>query len=290
MEWFLFALLSALFVSGGDFFSKHGIKRLNENVMAFCASFFTFIFALIFLSFSSIPLLGESFWLAWVLSTSLNVMALTLFFRAIKNSDISLVVPLLMLTPLFIIVVGPIITGEFPTIFGIAGAMLIAAGAYVLRASAIRHGGILEPFRSLARDKGAQSMGAVALIYSVTASIDKVGVLNSSAIFWPVSVCGFMAVILFFRSRAIIRKERNIIAAHLPILAGIGLMGALAYVAQNIAISQANVLYVNSIKRLSVVLTVLQGHLLFNENGLMERLLGALIMFAGVLVIRFLGA
>lgn len=289
MDWFFFALLAAVFASLNDYFSKRGVKNVNEYVMAFGSALFALPFLLIYLSLNAIPILGPSFWTAWVISGLLNVLATILFFKALKFSDISLAMPLLMLTPLFLTVAGPLITGEFPTPFGIAGALLIVFGSYLLKVSMIRNGGLLAPFQSLFRDRGAKYMATVALIYSVTSSFDKIGVVNSSPVFWTVSLICLMTVCLFFISFSHLKREFHLIKSHFPIFIGIGILSTLTFLSQNTALSQANVLYVTSVKRLSVFLSVLQGRIFFNEIVLVERLVGTFFMFMGVLVIRFLG-
>ena len=54
---------------------------------------------------------------------------------------------------------------------------------------------------------------------------------------------------------------------------------------QMLAINLTLVAYVISIKRLSAVMTVLFGYLIFKERGIRERLMGAVIMVGGVLII-----
>ena len=61
--------------------------------------------------------------------------------------------------------------------------------------------------------------------------------------------------------------------------------GAAALAFNMIAITYMLVVYVISIKRLSTVFSVLWGKLFFKEQNIRERLVGTLIMVAGVLLI-----
>ena len=54
---------------------------------------------------------------------------------------------------------------------------------------------------------------------------------------------------------------------------------------QMTAIIMAIVPYVISIKRSSIVITVLFGHLFFKERGIKERLMGSILMVLGILFI-----
>jgi len=54
------------------------------------------------------------------------------------------------------------------------------------------------------------------------------------------------------------------------------------------AITMTLVPYVISVKRTSIVMSVLSGHIIFKEKGLVERLSGVAIMIAGILCITLL--
>ncbi|NJL34456.1 MAG: hypothetical protein HC893_12080 [Chloroflexaceae bacterium] len=64
-----------------------------------------------------------------------------------------------------------------------------------------------------------------------------------------------------------------------------GLLNAISLAAQMTALTLTLVAYVISVKRTSTVMSVLWGGLLFKEQHLRERLLGALVMLAGVVII-----
>jgi uncharacterized membrane protein len=75
------------------------------------------------------------------------------------------------------------------------------------------------------------------------------------------------------------------IPAVLKKLVPIGFFCALTVIFQMLAVSLTLVAHVIAIKRTSTMMSVLWGFLVFKEAGFKERLLGASIMIAGVLLI-----
>jgi uncharacterized membrane protein len=246
--------------------------------------FFALPFLIPLLFFIEIPLIGERFWTALVIGGGLNVVTTILYMKAIKSSDLSITIPMVAFTPLFLLTTSPLILGEFPSIFGLIGVFLIVTGSYVLNIRE-RNKGYMFPFRALLREKGPKLMLAVAFIWSITSNFDKIGILNSSPLFWVIAVNTFVVLLLF--PIMLHKSNRKAVqnAESLKALFPIGFFSALTLIFQMTAISLTLVVYVISIKRISAVMSVVWGHLIFKEKGLKERLLGALIMIWGVLLI-----
>ena len=284
MLWILFSFFTALFESLKDVFSKKSLKNIDEYVVSWSLRFFALPFLVPLLFFIEIPSLGNKFWLALLIGGSLNVITTILYMKAIKHSDLSITVPMVTFTPLFLLLTSPLIVGEFPSFFGLIGVLLIVAGSYTLNIKQ-RHEGYLAPFKALLKEKGPKLMLLVAFIWSITSNIDKIGVQNSSAIFWVIATDIFIALIMFpimiYKSRTNMHQILTNYKALLPI----GLFSAIASIFQMIAISLTLVAYVISIKRTSVIMSVLFSHLIFKEEGVKERLLGAVVMVIGVLFI-----
>jgi len=284
MLWFIFSFFTAFFESLKDVFSKKSLKNIDEYVVSWSLRFFALPFLVPLLFFIEIPSLGNKFWLALLIGGSLNVITTILYMKAIKHSDLSITVPMVTFTPLFLLLTSPLIVGEFPSFFGLIGVLLIVAGSYTLNIKQ-RHEGYLAPFKALLKEKGPKLMLLVAFIWSITSNIDKIGVQNSSAIFWVITTDIFIALIMFpimiYKSRTNMHHIRTSYKVLLPI----GLFSAIASIFQMIAISLTLVAYVISIKRTSAIMSVLFGHLIFKEEGVKERLLGAVIMVIGVLFI-----
>jgi drug/metabolite transporter (DMT)-like permease len=178
-----------------------------------------------------------------------------------------------------------VLLGELPELRGLGGITLVVAGVYLLNFSE-RRAGLLAPFAAILRDPGARRMLAVALIWSVSAVVDKVATISSSPSFYGTLESGLIALAFVplvmrrgegFRA-ALSRKTWWLLAVQ-------GLLFALMFVVQMEAIQRTLAAYVISIKRSGAIVTVLLGALLFGEPRLRERLTGAVVILAGVLLI-----
>lgn len=284
MSWFIFAVLTAFFESLKDVFSKKSLGEVDEYVASWSLRAFALPFLLPILFFREIPQLGDQFWLALAVSGTLNIAATIFYMKALKFSDLSLAVPMVTFTPLFLLVTSPLIVHEFPPALGLLGVLLIVAGSYFLNIAERRKGNFA-PLKALIKEKGPKLMLAVAFIWSITANFDKVGVQNSSPIFWVVAVNLFLTITMF--PIMVLRSTRSLqtVAKNLQALVPIGLVSALGLTFQMTAINLTLVAYVISIKRTSSISSVLFGHFLFKEKNVRQRLTGVTIMVLGVILI-----
>src|SRR5579885_438453 len=167
MIWFLYSVLTAFFESIKDIFSKGNLKNVDEYMVSLSLTLFALPFLVPLLFFMKIPHLGNRFWTALFFGGSLNVIATILYMKAIKYSDLSITV----------------------------GIVLIVAGSYILNIKE-KHRGYLAPFRALLKERGSKLMLIVAFIWSITSNFDKVGVQNSSPIFWIIAIDTFIAIVM----------------------------------------------------------------------------------------------
>ncbi len=284
MIWFLFAIGSAFFQSVSDVFNKTSSVLADEYLVAWFAKFFAFLFLIPVLLFTSIPAITGLFWVPFVITAVLNVVAIVLYVKALKASDLSLAAPMLSFTPVFLLLTGPVLIGEFPSFVGLLGVLSVFVGAYFLNLRK-RTVGFWEPLRALANERGVRLMLVVAFLYSITSVYAKVAVMNSSPLFWVVSDSLLCAVILFPFFWLNSKNKLSKIQSGWKSLVLMSVSSALAVLSQMIVISLTLVAYIISIKRLSTVFGVFWGKLLFKEKDFKERLVGAIIMAAGIILI-----
>ena len=117
-----------------------------------------------------------------------------LYIKSLQVSPLSLTLPFLSLTPVFLILISYLILGEKVSFRGGTGIILLAAGSYLLNLHEVRKG-LFEPFRAVAREKGSVMMIGVAVIYSVTSSLGKMAIEHSSPLFFGVTY--FVAMTIF---------------------------------------------------------------------------------------------
>jgi len=288
MLWFILSLASAIFKSIEDLFNKKSLERVDEFLVTWGFRAFALLFSLPLLFFITIPDIDSQFWYALIISGGLNTFVFILYIKAIRTSPLSVTVPMLAFSPLFLLLTSPLILGEFPNLYGLIGIFLIVFGAYLLHIKE-KSKGLLAPFRALIKEKGPTLMLAVAFFWSITANIDKIGINHSSPIFWMITLNMFLFITLSIV--VLIKKKERIKSQffqNIKTLLPAGLFSAFTQFSMWTAVTMTIVPYVISIKRMSVVFSSLFGFFIFKERFLKTRLLGVLIMVLGVLFITLL--
>lgn len=238
-------------------------------------------------------LIKPGFW--WILAIDglLNAIAAYFYTRAFQLSDASLVAPIMLLTPVFMLVTSPVLLGEHVTLAGAAGIVFAVAGGWLLgrngssssaQGDMAADNGLLAPFRVLAGDRGVQSMLVTVMMWSVSANLDKMGVLASTPLTWGASLTAVVAacsLILWIATRRAGERGRPTWSA-----AAVGCGLAAQAFMQNIALTLLLAPYVIALKRTSTVMTVLASGILFRE-ATANRLAGTLIMLIGTVLMIF---
>ncbi len=216
------------------------------------------------------------------------MLEMRLYIQALSRSDLSIALPFMTLTPLFLLVTSPIIVGEYPTPLDVLGIIIIVVGSYSLNLKEKRNG-YLAPFKGLLKQQGSKLMLTAAVINSIKSNIDKVGVQNSSPIFWAIVMNTFLAtgmgVIMLYKSKI----KLNQIPKNLVSIVPIGFFQAGVILCQMTALEMTFVSNIIAVKRMSVLISVILGCLIFKEPGIQERAVGAAIMVLGVLLISLSG-
>jgi drug/metabolite transporter (DMT)-like permease len=285
MAWLLASLIAAFSTSTSDALAKGILRAHNEYVVAWVLQLIglPIFWILFFLTPSRGPLPG--FWSVAAISLILEAAATVLYMKALKASPLSLTLPFLSLTPLFLTVVPYLFLGETLSVSGMVGIFLIAAGSYVLHVTDFRKG-LLHPFRGIIKEKGSLLMIGVAFLYSFTSTFVKKGVHLSSPFFFLAVYFSLLTVLLSpFALSKLDRKSNARLPRLFRTLVLPGLLTTVSIIATILALKWGPVAYAISVKRLSVLLAILYGHILFREVNIRERLAGTILMLAGFLVI-----
>ena len=289
MNWFALSCVTALTQAVKDTFLKRSMAALDATtaMIGYCLSASVFLW----LAVAAGPpvALVAPFWTCLAVGGVLGGVTYWLYGLALKAGDLSLTLPMLAFTPLFLLVTSPLTLGEFPEPGGLCGIALVVAGAYVLNLRE-RKSGVLGPIKALWTRRGPRLMLAVAAIWSIGANLDKLGLRASSPLFWGAAV--YTATFLALLGPRLVKKARA--GRRLPGLppwpvAVAGLLEAIGIVCQMHALPLTQVSYVIAVKRLSSVFGVLLGALVLREPDLAHRLPGALLMVAGVFFIAVFG-
>jgi len=282
--WIIYALLTAILLATSDALTKRVLSSRNEYFVAWARLLFSLPVLAASLLFIEIPPLNKAFWTATLIALPFETVAIILYTKALKASPISLTMPFLALTPLFIILVSYVILGEKVSVMGGIGIFLIASGSYTLNIHKARHS-LLGPLKAVFREKGSMMMIVVALIFSVTSSLGKMAITNSSPVFFGSFY--FILLTALFTPIALNKNRGSLTITRKDILplGAIGVTYSMMIIFHMLAMSMTNVAYMISVKRTSLLFSILYGHLLFKEEKIAEKAVGGTIMFTGFLLI-----
>lgn len=288
MTWFLLSLLTAFATASTSAFAKKFFSDYSALEIGLIPVFYAMPLCVAGLLLVDAPELKPGFWayLAWVVP--LTMAGFSLHFTAIRISPLSLTLPFLSFTPVFMLLSGPLILGEHISLMGMAGLLLVVIGGYALNLDSARQGW-LGPVRAIFRERGSLYMLAVSAIYAMTAVGGKAVILRSSPLFAAFTTFAIfgavMPVLLLATRRTTLRR----IFARPGLGLAVGLLMFSEILLHNLAVALVQAAYMVSIKRLSGLFSVIYGKLLFHERGIRYRAAGALLMAAGAAVIMILG-
>jgi drug/metabolite transporter (DMT)-like permease len=286
--WLLLSLLTALAVSSQEAFAKKFFSHLSPYEMSAYQLIYSLPLFWIVLPWVHVPPLDMTFFWAFLASIPLNGIAFILHMLAIKLSPLSLTLPYLAFTPVFMIFTGFIFLDETPNIFGIGGIFCICIGSYILNLSSEKWT-LFGPFRFFLKETGSWVMLIVAFLYSFAAVIGKLAILHSSPMFFSVSFFSVfnMLMIIFLLTIRKIRLKNIVQEPFKGALVGCFLFAHV--VLHGFAVSMVTAAYMISVKRLSVLFGIIYGWILFKEKNIMIRLSGAFFMVAGAMLIILKG-
>jgi drug/metabolite transporter (DMT)-like permease len=281
--WVPLSIVTAVAFAASGSYAKALARRTHVFVVSWSLIVLALPWALVLLAHDGMPEVGGGFLFAALLSITLNMVAVTLQVKALSISPLSVTVPFLAFTPVFMLATSAIVLREMPDARGLTGILLVALGAYTVHLDRIR-GGLIEPFRAIARERGSLLMLVVAFIWSWTAVYDKVAVLASSPAFYT-SFFSLVFGVLYAPFLAFGLRKARPGPRILPRLFLLGAFGAVMILSQLAAIQLTLASYVIAVKRSGLVLSVVLGYLLFKEEHLRARLAGAVLMTLGVVVL-----
>lgn len=285
MDWLFITLLSAFSLASADTLTKAALADYAARELAFVRLTLAGLLTSPLLLSQPLPHLPLAFWL-WVGAiVPLEILAMLLYIRAIRDYRLADTLPYLAFTPVFVTLTGYLLLGERVSLEGLCGILLVVAGAWLLnhrQASLWAWRSWLRPLQHIFEQRGSLTMLGVALFYSLTAVGGK-GALRymppeQFGPFYFLLVGLALIPLLGLASPSALRR---IWRRPLPVLGTGGLMG-LMLVTHFIALQQVEVAYMIAVKRTSLLFGILYGALVFRESGLGGHLLGGLVMLCGV--------
>lgn len=305
MFWVILAIIGAISNAAYYIIIKNHIADRDPRILTALGMLISGVLLLIISAAQGFPVIGPEYYSAVIISGILNIIGLSLIFRALESSDLSLSMPMLSFTPVFLIGTSYLLLHEVPSAAGTFGISIIVSGSYVLNISA-EHEHLFDPVKSMVRNRGSWYMLIVAFLFAASVNYDKIAMLNSDPVFGMAFTLLIIAVafsvIVVLSSRSAMRKlpfpvtlnplpSGNSRKPAVPlryylvpaILAGIFVTAECISI--NIAYTLQIAPYVIAIKRLGILVMVLYGTVICAEDEIRTRFLGSILMVGGAVII-----
>lgn len=272
----------------GNVFQKQLTVKGNHPLLV---NFLTYLLlsvaCLFFASFIHWPVLPGEFWIYSVLGGIAGALGNSFLVKALQKGDLSVLGPINSYKSLVGIFAGVILLGEVPTLWGLLGVALIIFGSYfVLDTTPERFSFALFKKEEIRFRVWAMILTAIEAVF-----VKKVILASSTPIAFISWCCfgAFFSFILLFMYRLDLKKEALKIGlgnlrTYSFLVVCIGLMQFTTnYVFEHMAVG-----YALSLFQLSIIVSVLLGHRIFQEQDILKKLVGSAIMIIGSIVLILL--
>ncbi len=244
---------------------------------------------------TNLPQVDGIFLLALLGSAVLNGMATLLSTVSLAKADASLVSPLLTFNPAFTLLLAWPALGEVPGLRQTIGVAVVLFGAYVLDVEEARTGA-LAPLRVLVERPGTLLALIASALWGVTTVLEKLAIEHVTPPSGPlVALLGTALLVVLLTPGAFWSSKRTDastsrgtwggLRTHAGIFMVAALIAGVAPLFGFSAIAFGLVGYVTALFKLSAVLTILWAKLFLGEGNVRQRLLGALVMVVGGILI-----
>jgi drug/metabolite transporter (DMT)-like permease len=287
MTWFVLAFASAVFSALSTLAEKKSLFSMDALDFSYIVSVVTLVFSIPFFIMAPVQQGLTTSLIILFIKTVLSATAFLFVMLSIKNLELSEALPLLAISPGLVAVLAFFCIGDALSILEWLGIFLIIIGTYVLELKK-NNGGIFAPFKTLFKSsKYGYVLGAVVL-FTVTSLMDRILLkgyklppftfmayqqLFYGIVFLLIILCKKRSAVISFKSLDKKMWRFILIVAVFTV--------AYRYT-QIAAVKLAAVGLVLAVKRLSILIAIIIGGKLFNEQNLGRRVVAAIIIIIGI--------
>lgn len=280
----LTALLCAFSAAVADCLTKKCLSNVNIYIVYWVRIGYTIPVLLIWGNLFPFPDLPMGFWLIMIPQVLLESSAGLLYARAIQVSPLSMCIPFMAFTPVFLLLVGYLVLGEIPSVMGCVGVVFVAVGAYMLNLHRTKNG-FFDPIKAVFREPGSRMMLMVAVIYTFSASFGKKALSYTTPEFFGIFYMLLVAIVCFPVMLVLSGGKIKAFVAKPVVFLLVGTAMGFMIITHFVAVERMPVAYMIATKRMNLLFSVFFGHWLFREERLIQNALACIIMVLGVFIV-----
>jgi drug/metabolite transporter (DMT)-like permease len=290
MNWFLLALISAVFSAASAVSEKKALFSLDALNFSFLVSIITLLFSIPFFVMASYDQVFSATMMILFLKTLLSAAAFLYVMLSIKNLEISEALPLLALTPGLVAVLGNFLIGDHLTAIEWFGIFLMVAGTYILELKKTSKS-FFEPFKLLFNFSKYSYILIALILFAITSLLDRTLLKDYNLppytfmAFQQLFFAIIFTAVLLFQHKNISFTVRSLNKNIIYLIIFISLFTVIYRYTQIEATKLAPVALVLSVKRLSVLMAIISGGKLFSEDNLFRRVIATVIILTGLTIL-----
>lgn len=288
VEWYLFALGAAIFTSFAAIIEKKAL--LKEHALEFST---VLAIVNVVLSVSFIHLLDfnfpTNFWYLIIVSGILAGIAFLLVAKSVRHMEISMVSPVLVFAPVFVLILSILFINETATLTQFMGIGFMVVGLYFLETH--KHD-LLAPFKTIIKSKYIHFIFLALFLYAFSAIMERYmlrgGLINIfTLLFLAQIIVAIVLVGLIFIQHDGWKGIKHGFKSAGKWIVLVAIFTVVYRLLQNQAVSMESIFLVSPIKRLSSVFVILVGGDLFHEKHLVKKVIATIIMLIGIYFVIF---
>jgi len=278
----LICIVSAFFWAAFDLTRKLTLEKISSINLLLIFTITQLIIFFIWLFFEDFSINLIPYLLPGITLIIIGLFSALLFLKAIKQSDLSLTIPLLSLSPMFSSLFSFFFLNEQLSNIQYLGIFLIILGTLILYSKKLTIYEIIKSFKIILKNSSAKLMVLVSIIWSLTPVLDKICLKNSSVnIHGFIQSLGMITLLIFLFKKDKVQTENT--KKNWRIILLTVFIGSTATILQFYAILTNYVPIMESIKRsIGQLSSVFLGKIFFNEEVNKPKVVGVIALSIGV--------
>jgi len=278
MWWFVLSFFGACSKAFGDLLVKK-YSHMPTEILAWARYIGIFIVSIIVLIVTGLPDITLGAWITALTLIPVEYFGFYYMKKAYHHSPISLMSPMLGLTLVVSFLIGLVMIHEMPSIYGFIGLFAVIIGTYIIFIKKLNHP--FEPLRNMLASPGLPFILITILLYGSAPVLQKYGFSMSSIAFILAVMTGGITILMtaeMFRKKLF--KQINY---KISTIYAVSMMGEIYLMQFAFMLTQVN--YAMAVKRGAIFMTVLIGVFFFKETHLREKLVGSIVIIAGLVLL-----
>jgi drug/metabolite transporter (DMT)-like permease len=284
MSWLWFALLSAFSTSVVTPLNKKLTDNLSPVTILWLPGFLAIPIYVALILYFGLPTLNGQFGVILLGTVILEIISNLLVIYALKIEDISVVIPLLAISPAFAYFINIAFLQAPFNIFGILGICLVIVGA------ALVHLNFKKKRWGFKFSLGSILTILVSILWAFGTLGFVLGIKDSNLLSFVSAVNLITTILLIILDIFILKTVFPKKYIFHPINLSLTLFRFMSWIGEFSAVSMiAQPAYVGAVRKLDVLLSVVYGKLFWNEKHFWQKFFAGIVIIIGVSIIIFLG-